>query len=182
MDMSFHMRFCVFLLLGLGLGGCSALGGDWPNLAGDPPSEPVALLDPVSLPAPSPLYEAMTAEDAHSLLETLPDLAADLDQRIANQQALYEKARNARGTDADVKMAGTSQRTAEFQLSRLSILETEMGRLLRRAQSMTAALARTPDEQRAAALTDALALKSDQLTELLLRERSHLADSNPSKT
>lgn len=180
MEMNFPMRFGVFLLLGLGLGGCSALGGDWPNLAGDPPAEPVALLDPVEQPAPSPLYAPMTLEDAHALLETLPALVADLDRRISEQQALYEKARNARGTDADIKMAGTSQRTAEFQLSRLSLLETETSRLLRRAESMTAALRGTPDEQQAAALTNALSRKAELLTGFLSDERSRLAASSPS--
>ncbi len=171
------LRLAVLLLPGLGISGCSALGDNWPNLAGDPPSESVALLDPVELPDPSPLYTDTTIEEARVLLEKLPALIADLDQRIADQTRLYQQARNARERDTDIKMAGTAQRTAEFQLSRLSILETESSRLLRQAQSMNRALATTEEAEKAMALTKTLAKKTDRLTALLSSERAYLAGS-----
>lgn len=177
MTMTQYLRNALIVNIFIALGGCSAMGDGWPSLAGDPPAEPVALLDPVDLPPPSPLQTTMTVEEARALLSAMPDLMASLDMRISSQYESYQTAKAALKSDTDTDMAGTARRTAEFQLSRLSRLETELSQLLRKAQGMTLTLADTSAAKDARSLTEHLRAQSDTLSAFLIRERRALAQS-----
>ncbi|GEQ99136.1 hypothetical protein JCM17844_27730 [Iodidimonas gelatinilytica] len=98
--------------------GCGAMEGSWPNLAGDPPAEPVALLDPVRLPEPRTEMAAISPQEARALLEALPQRQNVLSQQLHDARSRYESAKAAIGTQQPERLQGVDYRTAQFALSR----------------------------------------------------------------
>ncbi|RMD88427.1 MAG: hypothetical protein D6807_05820 [Alphaproteobacteria bacterium] len=150
-------RTCRLALLALlfPLMSCSGGGGGWPSLAIPPAPRAPAPLPPVAEPSPAPVAASREAEDAETAAAIAADLGARLDDfaaRIALQKKRFEAARDramASGSDAD-------RRSAEFELSRLSQIESELAGLLRRLdrlpprQAVDAEMLRRLGEMRAA--------------------------------
>lgn len=148
-------RRLALLALLFPLMSCSGGGGGWPSLAIPPAPQAPAPLPPVAEPPPAPVATSRQAEDAASAVASAAGLAARLDDfaaRIALQKKRFEAARDralASGSDMD-------RRSAEFELSRLSQIESELAGLLRRldrrppAEAVDADVLRRLSEMRAA--------------------------------
>ncbi len=158
-DHSRALRFLALSALCTVLAGCGAAPGAWPSLA-LPPAVPAPPPAPaVSAPASSAAWRgapALTGEDAAALIAALPQTVAEYGRRIERQKQAYREALDR----ALANGQGLDRRSAEFELSRLSRIETDLAALLRRFERLPAGVSLDDgaEEQlrRLAAMHDAL--------------------------
>ncbi len=165
-------RFLGLSALCVALAGCSGGSGAWPGLAipattpGPPPAPAIR-----AAPASAALRHGaptLSREEAAALIAALPQTLADFSRRIAQQKQAYQAARErarASGLDLD-------RRSAEFELSRLSRIETALATLLRKFERLPAGLSAAGAAQEAVRrLTD----MHGALVAYLAAERRRLA-------
>lgn len=149
---------------------CAALEGGWPRLAGPIPTDPVASLAPVAIPAPArpvqPLASGLEKDMARRLEDTLPRLK----RRFAAQKAVYESAK------ARAPQGGRAWRTAQFELSRLGGIANAADEARHQARRLMASL-ETSNAARAtaAALFARIDLDAEAFAAYLAAERRRLA-------
>ncbi len=138
------------------LAGCSAGAGSWPSLA-VPPAAPApppapAIGAPPSVTPAGRAAPALSPADAAALVAALPQTLADYSRRIDGQKRLYEQARDhaiASGQELD-------RRGAEFELSRLSRIESDLAAHLRRLERLPGGRETPEPLRRLTAMHDAL--------------------------
>ena len=173
-----HGETCGLVLLAVLLftgSGC----GEWPDLASVPDAAPIAPQPPVRLPPAMRSTAPFDAEAAGQALRLLPSRLERLEVRISGQQALYLQARRdaetQAGEESEPQETPITRRTAEFELSRLSALETDLSTLLEDLERLRLSPLSEAARGEVTRLRKRAEALDSELSAFLARERRRLA-------
>jgi len=157
----------------------SAGCGEWPDLASVPEAAPLAPRSPVRLPPAMRSAAPLDAEAAEQALEVLPGRLERLEMRISGQQVRYLEAFGAAAAEAGEAPgpldSTITRRSAEFELSRLSALETDLSVLLEDFERLRLSPLTPEAKKEAARLRRAAEDLTQELSSFLSRERRRLS-------
>lgn len=153
--------------------------GEWPDLATVPEAAPLAPRSPVRLPPAMRSTAPLDAEAAEAALAVLPGRLERLELRISGQRERYlearDKAESEAGEGPRPDETSLARRTAEFELSRLSALETELSVLLEELERLRLSPLTPEARSETARLRGRAEDLRAELASFLARERRRLA-------
>jgi len=161
----------AIILLGALASACSASQGAWPNLGDAPEAATLEGQAPVRIPDPARVLEPIAASEARGALEAMPARLKELKSRIDERRKLYAQARESAESLGDP----TAIRTAQFHLSRLSALETELSRRLQTLERIAVSNVSAEVKAQAVTLRRQAQARRERLNTYLIDERQALA-------